>query len=504
MENAVTADMSILIHDPDSIDTLREDGKNTLFIPWVSWMQLYDLRNKPDVGTDAKECIERIEKIRQTDDKTLVLWKEMIPFNKEIKFLDKKNVDHQVIATALSIKRKNVGKFEKFKFLSRKAFVRATAREIDHNGLVVENYTHDRVEVEDSRKLKRIQLMEGDFYKDDMLFYRPEIHGKLIENEGVVCNYNNGKENIVFPAIRRGLFLRIIPNYIGAFGLKPKPLANGEENWAQHVALYQLLAPSIPLVFLEGGAGTGKTLLAMACALEQRTHYRQIAVTRPLIHLENEDRIGLIPGDINEKMEPWLRPLWTCLDFLKRDLHAAEIESEEDDEKSELNLLPDLKNSNKKQKKLSKKERKRLLKEYKNRAIEKSFLHGQAKAIENKSYPNNSSIISSLREKGKIIVEPLSFIRGMSIPDTYVILDEGQNTSPHVVKTTITRSGEGTKIVITGDLTQVDDKKLLDKNSNGLAYAMARMGDNPLVGITRFENTDSVRSPLVRLALDKM
>lgn len=502
MGNAVTADKSILIHDPDSIDTLRENGKNTLFIPWVSWMQLYDLRNKPDVGTDAKECIERIEKIRESGDPTLVLWKEMIPFNKEIKFMDKKNIDHQVIATALSIKRKNAGKFEKFKFLSRKAFVRTTAREIDNNGLLVENYTHDRVEVEDSRKLKRIQMTKEDFYQNDLLYYRPEIHGKLIENEGVVCHY----EALTFPAIKRGLYLKIIPNYIGAFGLKPKILANREENWAQHIALYQLLAPSIPLVFLEGGAGTGKTLLAMACALEQRRYYRQIAVTRPMIHLENEDRIGLLPGDIHEKMEPWLRPLWTCLDFLKGDKQTIEMDGEEEDNKrNELNLLPDSKDSNLKQKKLSKREKKRKMKESKNREIAKRFLHDEAETSnETKKYSTHKDIIAALRAKGKIIVEPLSFIRGMSIPDTYVILDEGQNTSPHVVKTTITRSGEGTKIVITGDLTQVDDKKLLDKHSNGLAYAMARMGDNPLVGITRFENNDSVRSPLVRLALDRM
>jgi len=486
MGNAVIVDTNILIHDPDSIDTLREGGANTLFVPWMVWMELDKLKTKPDVGVDARECIRRIEKIRMTDDPTLIIWKAT--HFKGIKFLSKDNSDHQIIAAAISIKKhfakEKERKFEKFKFLSRDTFVRATAREIDNNGLLVETYNHDRVEVDNTRKLRHVNVTEEDFYTDDVLIYRPEVFGVLDENEGVVCRYENAdNEAESLAAIRKDCYLHIIPENISAFGISPKPLESGETNWSQYVAFKQLLDPKIRLVFLEGGAGTGKTLLALACALEQRKYYTQIALTRPMVHLENDDKMGFLPGKISEKMDPWLRPLWMSLQFLGENHQSYESKNKtKKDEPKKVRALKSEKRIARKAKKEEKME------------VESFNGHDSKK----------KSVIEDMKEKGKIIIEPLDFIRGMSYPGRiYLILDEGQNTSPHVIKTIITRAGEGTKMVITGDLSQIDIK-WLDKNSSGLANAMVGMRNSPLVGTTCFEDSDSVRSPLAKLALDRL
>jgi PhoH-like ATPase len=486
MGNAVIVDTNILIHDPDSIDTLRENGANTLFVPWMVWMELDKLKTKPDVGVDARECIRRIEKIRMANDPALVIWKTTS--FKGIKFLNKDNPDHQIIAAAISVKKhfakEKERKFDKFKFLSRDTFVRATAREIDNNGLLVETYNHDRVEVDNRKKLKHVCIADDDFYTDNVLIYRPEVFGDMDENEGVVCKYENGDSKIeTFAAIRKDCYLQIIPENISAFGISPKLLENGETNWSQHVAFRQLLDPKIRLVFLEGGAGTGKTLLALACALEQRKYYTQIALTRPMVHLENDDKMGFLPGKISEKMDPWLRPLWMSLQFLGENQKSYEPKSKaKKDEPKKVRAL-------KSEKRIARKTRKE-------EKVETEGFNGHDS--------KNKSVIEDMKEKGKIIIEPLDFIRGMSYPGRiYLILDEGQNTSPHVIKTIITRAGEGTKIIITGDLSQIDIK-WLDKNSSGLANAMVGMRNNPLVGTTCFKDRDSVRSPLAKLALERL
>jgi len=116
--------------------------------------------------------------------------------------------------------------------------------------------------------------------------------------------------------------LKIIPKNIQASGIRPYsgpgiPHDDQKFNWPQNIALYQLANQDVSLVFLEGGAGTGKTLLALASALEQKKEFRQILVSRPMVHLEDTDNMGYLPGDINEKMSPWLKPIWQNLTFLK-------------------------------------------------------------------------------------------------------------------------------------------------------------------------------------------
>lgn len=509
--NAIIPAGNVLVHDPGSIDTLREGGKNTLFITWPVWLQLKEWRNRPEIGVDAKECIARIEELRKDGDPSLVIWKKTAING--IKFLSSKDLDDQVIAAAISVKKefKSTKKFQHFKFLCRDPFSRTTAREVDNNGLVVENYHHDRVEIDDIPNIKRFAISEDDFYTDDFLIYRPETFGEDIdENEGIICQFNNGDEIETFAAIKKGFYFQIIPEDIAAFGIKPRLLFNGGINWAQYIAFQQLLDQEIKLVFLEGSAGTGKTVIALACALAQKNLYTQIALTRPMVPLEDEDKMGFLPGKVEDKMDPWIRPLWTALGFLAdnqkveppKSESKKEIEKKKPEPKKALEKLEELESEiatlgNKYKIRI---DRRRKRKEKKKEKIKE--------AAKNYGTTDNgrSLTVGQLRLKNNIIIEPLGYIRGMTLPSrSYLILDEGQNTTPHAIKTIITRAGEGTKIVITGDLSQVDVKSLrrLDRNSNGLAHAMAKMKD-PLVATTRFESSDSVRSLLAKLATERL
>jgi len=195
-----------------------------------------------------------------------------------------------------------------------------------------------------------------------------------------------------------------------------------------------LYAPGGRSVIVKGGAGTGKTLLALAAALSVKRQYRQILVSRPMIHLEDKDNMGFLPGDIRDKMGPWLRPIWQNLSFLK------EISS------------------------------------------------------------HNRGIIDKMIEEKKIEIEPLDYIRGTTFWKCMLIIDEAQNLTPHQVKTIITRVGEGTKIIFTGDLDQIDRRRRLDKISSGLAYAVGRLRNQGIVASVKFKT--SVRSELAKMGVE--
>jgi PhoH-like ATPase len=211
-----------------------------------------------------------------------------------------------------------------------------------------------------------------------------------------------------------------------ASSIKPR---NAEQSFAVHA----LLNPNIKLVAIQGVAGTGKTLLALACAIEQHKLYKQIILARPIIPLSNRD-IGYLPGDANEKISPYMQPLWDNLKFIKSQFKETE-------------------------------------KKY--------------KAIE------------EMVQQEKISITPLAFIRGRSLSNVMFIIDEAQNLTPHEVKTIITRAGEGTKVVFTGDIHQIDTP-YMDEQSNGLSYMIDRLKGNKLFAHIRLEKGE--RSELANLA----
>ena len=188
-----------------------------------------------------------------------------------------------------------------------------------------------------------------------------------------------------------------------AYGIRPR-------NDEQKMALDALLNPKVKLVTLTGGAGTGKTLLALAAALEQENDFDQIYISRPAVILGNQD-IGFLPGDKNTKMTPFLQPLMDNLNVIKGQFKASSREA--------------------------------------------THLEG-------------------LLKDEKLVIEPLAYIRGRSLGNAFFIIDEAQNLTPLEVKTIVTRAGEGTKIVLTGDIFQID-QPYLDQWSNGLTHTGEKM-----------------------------
>lgn len=192
------------------------------------------------------------------------------------------------------------------------------------------------------------------------------------------------------------------------YGIKPR-------NAEQAFALHAVMNPAVKLVTIQGVAGTGKTLLTLAGALEQRRNYKQIYLARPIVPLSNRD-IGFLPGDIKSKINPYMEPLWDNLKFIQ------------------------------------------------NQFAETSKEHQK---------------IKELAEQEKLVITPLAYIRGRSLSNIFFIVDEAQNLTPHEIKTIITRAGENTKIVFTGDIYQIDTP-YLDTQSNGLSYLIDKAKNHPL------------------------
>lgn len=204
-------------------------------------------------------------------------------------------------------------------------------------------------------------------------------------------------------------------------------------NAEQIFAVDALTRPTIPLVTMTGKAGTGKTLLALASAIAVRKDYRQIFVARPLVPLSNKD-MGYLPGDIESKLAPYMQPIWDNLKIIQN-------QYSEDDR------------------------------------------HFQQ--------------IDQMVKENKLVIEPLSYIRGRSLQKIFFIVDEAQNLTPHEIKTIITRAGDDVKIVITGDIHQIDHP-YLDSESNGLSYLIDHFRGQPLYSHINLEKGE--RSELAELA----
>lgn len=210
------------------------------------------------------------------------------------------------------------------------------------------------------------------------------------------------------------------------YGIKPK---NAEQTFAIHA----ILNPDIKLVSMNGVAGTGKTLIALAASLEQKRSFKQIYLARPIVPLSNKD-IGYLPGDIKSKLNPYMEPLWDNLKFIQNQWSETD----------------------------------------------KEFAK-----------------ISEMVALEKLVITPLAYIRGRSLSNICFIVDEAQNLTPHEVKTIITRAGENTKIIFTGDVNQIDTP-YLDSQSNGLSYLIDRIKGHPLYAHVTLEKGE--RSELANLA----
>ena len=285
-------------------------------------------------------------------------------------------------------------------------------------GMEVQDYLTDKVEekrIEDAQKEVQVRIVEDDVMQD--ICYGPDSSAPWDRIDGsrpsanqlyklrwkgdkasapVCARFDDRRNRVVLVRQRE------------AYGIRPR-------NDEQKFALDACLNPDVSLVALTGGAGTGKTLLALAAALQQEKYYDQIVISRPTIVLGNQD-IGYLPGDQKTKMSPFLQPLMDNLNVIKE-----------------------------------------------------QFKPSSREALK----------IESMLTQEKLIIEPLAYIRGRSMGKCYFIIDEAQNLTPHEIKTIITRAGEGTKMVFTGDIFQID-QPYLDQWSNGLTHLEQKMEGQPL------------------------
>lgn len=348
-------------------------------------------------------------------------------FHKDLRFIfGEQNGDHQILNIAYYAAKENpsrevilVSKDVNLRMKAKALGLMAQDYRSDHVKDVYSLYTGHRVEEGVPHELIN-QLYSEPFEVEARRF---AFGAELQPNEYVILR-NGRASGLAVHDSRQGVLRRV--DKVSAYGIAPR-------NAEQTFALNALLNDEIKLVTMSGKAGTGKTLLALAAALQCRRNYRQIYMARPVVPLSNKD-IGFLPGDIESKLEPYMQPLYDNLGVIKM--------SEPDTKKPR---------------------------------------------------------VDQLLEEEKLVIAPLTYIRGRSLVKIFFIVDEAQNLTPHEVKTIITRAGEGTKIVLTGDIFQIDHP-YLDSSSNGMSHLIEKMQGQELyahVNLTKGE-----RSELAELASD--
>ena len=336
--------------------------------------------------------------------------------------------DHQILNIAYLLSKKNPGK--QVVLVSKDVNLRMKAKSI---GLLAQDYKSDQVK--DISSLYTGTRLIEDVADEviDRLYQIPfEISADLLQLE----NPPLPNEFFILRNMQKSVLACFDP-----FDLKIKRVDKNSvygitpRNSEQTFALHALLDKDIQLVTLSGKAGTGKTLLALAAALEKRKNFRQIYVARPVVPLSNKD-IGFLPGDISAKLDPYMQPLYDNLAVIQNQFKESDAR-------------------------------------YKR--------------------------IKALLDEEKLVISPLAYIRGRSLVKVFFIVDEAQNLTPHEVKTIITRAGEGTNIVFTGDIFQIDHP-YLDSQSNGLSYLIEKMHGQKIYAHINLMKGE--RSQLAELASD--
>lgn len=429
-------DTSVLLHDFDAIVNFKE---HFVAIPITVLEEL----DKFKIGNDtknfsAREVIRYIDKLSGSGSlqEWISLGKGLGKFkvamdeqptglNAEKVYAIGKN-DHKIINAALCLME-----------LEQKRSVILVTKDINLRikakalGVVAEDYQTGKVDATDIQTAGKYGVEGIDAEVIREIFTRGSVEengllGDKKETNGYYILKNGKTSSLAFYNHQSDQIERIEKEFV--YGIKPK---NAEQAFAFHA----LLNPDVKLVAMQGVAGTGKTLLALASALEQNKKFNQVILARPLVPLSNKE-IGFLPGDADDKIGPYMEPLWDNLKFIKSQFGENE-------------------------------------KKYK--------------------------AILEMEQTKRIVITPLAFIRGRSLSNIMFIIDEAQNLTPHEVKTIITRAGENTKIVFTGDVHQIDTP-YLDENSNGLAYLIDRLKGQPLFAHVRLEKGE--RSELANLAND--
>jgi len=427
-------DTSVLLYDSDAVKNFE---KNDIAIP-ITVLEEIDSFKKGNTVTNlhAREFIRFLDKISDAN-----MIQDWIPINgkqhgnikvvgDEASSKDANKVfgstknDHRILNSALKLKEEEPGK--KVVLVTKDINLRLKARALS---LDAEDYETTRIKDIDHLYKGKTDLT---FEKNDFintLYKKGYLEHSSIEKSKPVKNHYYILKNHSSSALGyynpKSAQVELIKQ-MNAYGVTPR---NAEQTFAMHA----MMNPDILLTTVTGAAGTGKTLIALACALEQRRQYRQIYLARPIVPLSNRD-LGYLPGDVKSKIDPYMQPLWDNLSIIK-------------DQFSETSK--------------------------------------QAKKID------------ELIQTEKLSIVPLAYIRGRSLNNVIFIIDEAQNLTPHEIKTIITRAGENTKIIFTGDIFQIDTP-YLDAQSNGLSYLVDRMNNNNVYAHVNLEKGE--RSELANLA----
>jgi PhoH-like ATPase len=409
-------DTNVILHDHTCIYQFQD---NDIILPIVVLEELDKFKRGNDlINYQAREFVRTLDEIIGDElfngGKSLGKGKGKLrietgkPFSEELKASFREDIpDHRILAIAEFTTRK----FPRRKtiLVSKDINLRMKAKSL---GIPAEDYKTDQVTDQNvldktvttfeniADELIAILYDQGSMDIQQLLNgYKPEANECLImkgNNSSVLARYD----------LKNNRLVRIEKK--PAYGIKPR-------NAEQTFSLSMLTNPDIQLVALTGKAGTGKTLLALAAAIETHKSFDQILLARPIVALSNRD-LGYLPGDASEKINPYMQPLFDNLSVIK---HVFNPRSQE--------------------------------------------------------YQK----IEELQKDEKLVITPLAYIRGRSLSNSFFIIDEAQNLTPHEIKTIITRAGEGTKMIFTGDLQQIDSP-YLDMKSNGLAYMIDHMRNQEL------------------------
>jgi PhoH-like ATPase len=453
MKKTYVLDTNVLLSDPNSIFSFED---NDLIIPMAVLEELDHHKSRLDeVGRNARQTSKTFDELRLKgslidgvslqNGATL----RIISINPSILTnlppeLESSKVDNMIISFMLQLKQEQDRLFNSDEVNNPAILVTKDINvriKCDSLGVKCEDYLKMRVAADAEQFYRGVEVLEikeqrvDSFYKEgELLLEKDELKDNTLYPNQIVVIKNTGSDgktakSALTKCISSDKPLLPIAKIEQAFGLKPR-------NKEQSFSLDLLFDNNIKLLTLTGPSGTGKTLLAIAAALEQlkgigiseNAKYDKLIVTRPVQPVGKD--IGFLPGTLEEKMEPWIAPIRDNINFLMNSKKSNRKRTPNDPTKAKL---------------------------------------------------GDEYYLALMQEKGLIEIEAITFIRGRSIPNAYIIIDEAQNLSMHELKTIITRVGDGTKLVLTGDIEQIDNVHV-DTFTNGLTYAVEKFKEYSIAG----------------------